>query len=54
MEKLKNENSVKLIEVIESRAYYYILLKYCEYNLQSFLTKKKEIHHYQLKKLKKF
>ena len=41
MEKFKNENSVKFIELIESRDYYYIIMEYCEYNLQSYLTKKR-------------
>ena len=33
MKKLKNINSVKLIEVIESNTYYYIVMEYCEYNI---------------------
>ena len=41
MKKLKNENSVEFIELIESNTYYYIVMKYCEYNLESFLTKKR-------------
>ncbi len=41
MKKLKNENSVKLIELIESNTYYYIVMEYCEYNLQSYINKKR-------------
>ena len=33
MKKLKNINSVKLIEVIESNTHYYIVMEYCEYNI---------------------
>ena len=41
MEKVKNENSVKLIEVIESSNYFYIVMEYCEYNLLSYLNIKR-------------
>ena len=41
MKKLKNENIFEFIELIESNTYYYIVMKYCEYNLESFLTKKR-------------
>ena len=41
MNKLKNENSVKLIEVIESTNYFYIVMEYCEYNLQNYLNLKR-------------
>ncbi len=41
MNKLKNENSVKLIEIIESTSYFYIVMEYCEYNLQNYLDSKR-------------
>ena len=37
MKKLQNENSVKFIEIIESKSYFYIVMEYCEYNLQSYM-----------------
>ena len=41
MKLLKNENSIKLIELIESKNYYYIVMEYCEYNLENYLTTKR-------------
>ena len=41
MKKLQNENSVKFIEIIESKSYFYIVMEYCEYNLQSYMTLKR-------------
>ena len=41
MDKLKNVNSVRLIELIESKNYYYIVMEYCEYNLENYLNVKR-------------
>ena len=41
MDKLKNVNSVRLIELIESKNYYYIVMEYCEYNLEDYLNIKR-------------
>ena len=41
MKKLKNENSVNLKEVIETNDFYYIIMDYCEYNLQTYLNQKR-------------
>jgi len=41
LKKLANENSVKFIELIESNSYYYIVMEFCEYNLQTFMNIKK-------------
>ena len=41
MKKLKNENSVNLIEVIGSNDCYYIIMEYCEYNLQNYINFKR-------------
>ena len=38
MKKFKNENSVNLKEVIETNDYYYIVMEYCEYNLENYLN----------------
>ena len=42
MEKIKNENSVNIKEVIESNDCYYIIMEYCEYNLEDYLNQKGE------------
>jgi serine/threonine protein kinase len=42
MKKMENENSVNLKEYIESNDYYYIIMEYCEYNLETFLKQKRE------------
>ncbi len=41
MKKLTNKNNIEFIEIIESNNYYYFVMEYCEYNLDSFLTKKR-------------
>ena len=41
MKKLKNENSVNLIDLIESKSHYYIVMEYCEYNLFDYMNVKK-------------
>jgi protein kinase len=42
MKKIKNENSVNLKEVIETNDYYYIIMEYCEYNLENYINQKRE------------
>ena len=42
MEKMKNENSVNIREVIESNDYYYIIMEYCEYNLEEYINQKRQ------------
>ena len=42
MKKIKNENSINIKEVIETNDYYYIIMEYCEYNLEDYLNKKRE------------
>ena len=42
MEKMKNENSVNIKEVIESNDYYYIVMEYCEYNLEEYINQKRQ------------
>ena len=42
MKKLKNENSVNLIDLIESKSHYYIIMEYCEYNLFNYMNVKKK------------
>ena len=41
MKKLKNENSINLIDLIESNSHYYIVMEYCEYNLFDYMNVKK-------------
>ena len=41
MKKIKNENSVNLKEVIETNDFFYIIMDYCEYNLQTYLNQKR-------------
>ena len=42
MKKMENDNSVNLKEYIESNDYYYIIMDYCEYNLEDYLNLKRE------------
>ena len=42
MKKMENENSINFKEYIESNDYYYIVMDYCEYNLEEFLKQKRE------------
>ena len=42
MKKIKNENSVELKEIIETSEYYYIIMDYCEYNLENYIKKRKK------------
>ncbi len=42
MKKIQNENSVKVKEIIETNEYYYIVMEYCEYNLENYLYQKRE------------
>ena len=42
MKKIKNENSVNLKEVIETNDYYYIIMEYCEYNLENYINQKRK------------
>ena len=42
MKKIKCENSVNIIDVIEKNEYYYIIMEYCEYNLEDYINKKRE------------
>ena len=42
MKKMENENSINFKEYIESNDYYYIVMDYCEYNLETFLKQKRE------------
>lgn len=37
MEKINSENVVKLIEFIDDDEYWYIVMDYCESNLQKYL-----------------
>ena len=41
MQKLQNENSINFKEVIESNSCFYIVMEYCEYNLQSYMSLKR-------------
>ena len=41
MKKIKCENSVNVIDVIEKKEYYYIIMEYCEYNLVDYINKKR-------------
>ena len=41
MKKMENENSINFKEYIESNDYYYIVMDYCEYNLETFLKQKR-------------
>ena len=52
MKKLKSENSVSLIETIETLDSYFIIYEYCYMILEEYI--KKEIILYQLKKLKNY
>jgi len=40
MKKIENENSVKVKDVIDSNDYFYIIMEYCEYNLETYLKKR--------------
>ena len=40
MEKLKSENSVLLIEIIETSEYYYIISEYCYMSLEEYMNKR--------------
>ena len=41
MKKIKCENSVNVIDVIDKNEYYYIIMEYCEYNLVDYINKKR-------------
>ncbi len=43
LKKTRNENSVEIKEIIETKEFFYIIMEYCEYNLESYLKKKLEI-----------
>ena len=42
MKKIKNENSIELKDIIDTNKYFYIIMDFCEYNLESYLKRKRK------------